>query len=69
MTNIKKLEDVIKKSGLKKGFLAESIGLSRQAFSKKCKNESLFTSEEIKGLCELLNITKLSEKEQIFFAK
>ena len=69
MTNKAKLEDLITKSGLKKTFIAESLGISRQAFLNKINNKSLFTSEEIDTLCKMLNVKSLTEKEKIFFAK
>lgn len=69
MTNTKELERIIKESGLKKSYIAKAINLSRQGFKNKCENKSPFTADEICGLCELLSITKLADKERIFFAK
>ena len=69
MTNTEELERLIVESGLKKSYIAKAINLSRQGFKNKCDNKSPFTSKEIIVLCELLNITKLTDKERIFFAK
>ena len=69
MTNTEELERIIAESGLKKSYIAKTLNLSRQGFKNKCENKSPFTSKEISGLCELLNITKLVDKEKIFFAK
>lgn len=69
MTNTAELEKIILQSGLKKSYIAQAIGLSRQGFKKKCDNKSPFTATEISLLCELLNITKLTDKERIFFVK
>ena len=69
MTNTVLLELLIKKSGLKKGYIAKVLGISRQALNKKIKNESLFTATEISLLCDLLKITSLKEKDKIFFAQ
>lgn len=69
MTNTEELEKRIEKSGLKKSYIAKALGLSRQGFKNKCINKSPFTSTEISILCELLSITKLADKELIFFAK
>ena len=68
MTNTKELERIIKDSGLKKSYIAKAIGLSRQGLKNKIENRSPFTSTEISGLCGLLKITSLKEKERIFFA-
>lgn len=69
MTNTAELERIIAESGLKKSYIAKAINLSRQGFKNKCENRSPFTSKEISGLCEILNIKELAEKERIFFAK
>ena len=67
MANTQYLEELICKSGKKKSYLAERIGCSRQYFYKKCNNEAPFTVNEANILCDELNVTKLSEKEKIFF--
>ncbi len=69
MTDTNALRDKIAKSGLKQGYIAEKLGLSSFGFANKLNNKSDFKSEEIKALCELLNITSLREKEAIFFAE
>lgn len=68
MTDTEKLEKKIEESGLKKAFIAEKLHLSRQGFANKCANKTPFNAEEIKILCVLLKIVKLSEKEKIFFS-
>ena len=67
MTDTQYLKKLIVESGKKKSYLAEKIGCSRQYFRMKCNNEAPFTVVEVNILCEELNITKLSEKEKIFF--
>jgi hypothetical protein len=67
LTDTQYLEKLIVESGKKKSYLAEKIGCSRQYFRMKCNNEAPFTVVEVNILCEELNITKLSEKEKIFF--
>lgn len=68
MTNTEELERLIDESGLKKSYIAKELKLSRQGFKNKCDNRSPFNTFEISILCDLLNITKLSDKEKIFFA-
>ena len=68
MTDTGMLNELIKGSGLKKGWIAEQLGLSYFGFQKKINNESQFKANEIKKLCELLNITSLKMREDIFFA-
>jgi hypothetical protein len=67
LTDTQYLEKLSVESGKKKSYLAEKIGCSRQYFRMKCNNEAPFTVVEVNILCEELNITKLSEKEKIFF--
>lgn len=69
MTDTKRLLEIIEQSGLRKGFIASKLGITTYGFQKKVENKSQFKAEEIKILCELLNITSLKEKENIFFAE
>ena len=66
MGDAKLLEEVIGKSGKKKGYLAEKIGVSRQTFSKKCKEPEMLTNLQVSILCDELNITKLTDRVKIF---
>lgn len=50
------LDDYIKKSGLRIGFIVEMLGISRQAFDKKRKGEVPFRAPEVYVLCDLLKI-------------
>lgn len=68
MLNIQYLDEWITKSGKKKDYLAEKLGITRQCFYRKCKGESDFSAKEIKILCYELGITRLADKEAIFFA-
>lgn len=69
MTNTELLENKIQKSGKKKTYLAEKLGLSLQGFRNCCKNVAEFKTGHIQVLCEELDISTLEEKEAIFFAK
>ncbi|MDR0925099.1 MAG: hypothetical protein LBN31_12210 [Hungatella sp.] len=68
MTDTVRLNDVIKKSGLKKRWIAAELGLSSYGFWRKINNENQFKAGEIKELCRLLKITSLKKKDEIFFA-
>lgn len=67
MTDTVRLKEEIKRSGLKKGWIALELGLSSYGFHRKINNESEFKAGEIKNLCQLLKITSLKKKEEIFF--
>lgn len=69
MTNTERLENIIEKSGLKKVHIAEKLGITTQALRNKIGNKSEFVPSEINVLCDLLGITKLQDKNDIFFAK
>jgi len=69
VTNTALLQDKIKLSGLKIGFIAQSIGISRQQFRKKVNNMVPFNQIEIEALCDVLRITSWKDKQAIFFAK
>lgn len=66
MGNAQHLEDAIKNSGKKKGYLADRIGISRQTFTKKCKDPSSFTNLQARVLCAELEINRLTDREKIF---
>lgn len=68
MTNTELLEAKIQASGKKKKYLAEKCGLTPQGFRNCCINKSEFKISHIKILCAELGITKLTEKEAIFYA-
>lgn len=67
MTNTEELERLISESGLKKQYIARSLGLSRQGLDNKIKNRSEFTTSQVNVLCFLLNIKSLKQKECVFF--
>lgn len=69
MVNTQYLEELIDKSGKSKTYLAKKLGCSRTYFYSKCKNEAPITTDEANILCDELNITKLAERDKVFFAK
>lgn len=60
------LNEAIKRSGLKSGFIAETLGISRQAFNNKCKGKTQFRKSEVYVMCDLLKLST-EESKQIFF--
>ena len=69
MTNTELLESKIKESGKKIGYLAQKVGLSYVGFRNCVTNKAEFKTSQVNILCDELGITKLSEKEAIFFSK
>lgn len=69
MNNTPLLEQKIKESGKKNKYLAEKVGLSYAGFRNCVTNKAEFKQSQIDILCNELSITRLSEKEAIFFAK
>ena len=68
MTNTALLEQYIEKSGYKKSFIAEQLGLTAYGFTLKVNNKSEFKASEMTTLCKLLKISK-RDKDAIFFAR
>ena len=68
MVDTQYLEEKIRASGKKKEHLAQMCGITRQSLTSKLKNKSAFTVDQVSVLCRELGITKLSEKDRIFFA-
>lgn len=67
MTNVYLLKKRIDASGLKIGYIANRLGISRQLLWKKINNITPFNQYEIDKLCTILKIETLEEKESIFF--
>ena len=59
------LDKYIEDSGLKVGYITDSLGISRQAFDKKRKGKVAFRASEVFVLCALLKIPD-AEKPKIF---
>lgn len=68
MTDRELLQDTITQSGLKKQYIAEQLGLSRQGLRLKLNGEHEFLETEMQKLCELLSLNK-QQRDRIFFAK
>lgn len=68
MTNVELLKEKVRDSGLKNPFIADKLGVSRAAWYNKLNGKSKFNAEQIKVLCEVLHITSLREREEIFFS-
>lgn len=61
-TNLKRL---IAESGLKISFIVQKINMDRSSFWQKLNNNKPFKEDEVKKLCELLNIP--SDKANLYF--
>lgn len=68
MTNTKLLEDAIERSGLKKGYIAERLGVSRASLINLINGSAEFRASQILVLCKLLNLTN-EQRDAIFFAE
>ena len=69
MTNTELLEKWILKSGKKKKYLAEKVGLSYAGFRNCLTNKAEFKTSQVKVLCEELGISNLKDKEAVFYAR
>lgn len=69
MTNTQLLNEIIKKSGLKKVYIAEKVGLTPPGLHNCVTGKSEFKASQINILCDLLGINDLELKEAVFFAE
>lgn len=69
MVNTKELTKLIDDSGLKREYIAKTIGISRQALYLKIQGDNDFTVREVSILCDMLGIRRLSDKDRIFFMR
>lgn len=65
MTNTTLLEQLIKDSGLKKGYLAEKAGMSQVWFRSCMVNEGEFRESQMKAIARELNFL---DKPKLFMA-
>lgn len=66
MTNVELLKRKFAESGYKLQFIAEQIGLTRQALHNRLAKGSDFTASEIMTLSKLLKLSA-AEQKAIFF--
>ncbi len=65
MTDTIRLREKIRLSGYKLSFVADKVGITRQALCNKINNKSDFRADEIQALYKLLGMTP-EEREAIF---
>lgn len=63
MTNVAMLKDIIEKSGLKKTFIADRLGLSYNGYLKKENGTNDFTAKEISLMKDLLRLSNKQVSE------
>ena len=66
MTNSALLREKISQSGLRMGYIADCMGISRASLYNKISNKREFKASEIMTLAKLLSLNRSQEKE-IFF--
>lgn len=69
MVDTQLLDERISASGKKKSYLADRLGITVQTLRRKMKNEFSFTTDEVTGLCDELDITDMSDLQLIFFKR
>lgn len=67
MTNTKLLEEAIEKSGLKKGKIAERLGISRAGLANLINGRAEFKVSQMLVLSDMLGLTD-AKRDAIFFA-
>ena len=60
------LDKAIEKSGLRSSYIAEKLGISRQAYNKKRTGKTAFRQSEVYVMCDLLRLNE-TEGSNIFF--
>ena len=65
MTNTEKPRIAIKCAGLKLGYIADNLGITRESLNMKMRNETEFKASEIVTLKRILNLTD-EERNDIF---
>lgn len=63
MTDVARLKDVIEKSGLKKVFIADKLGITYQGYLKKENGKTEFKAKEVSIMQTLLGLSTKEVKE------
>ena len=66
MTDTIEFEIALKRAGLTKKKVAQSLGISEMGLYQKVNNITEFKASEISKLYELLNLSNLAEQQKIF---
>ena len=69
MVNTEVLTDLVEKSGLKREYIAQRLGITRQTLTAKIAGESEFTVSEVRAICDVLQIKRLRDIDQLFFMR
>lgn len=67
MVNTELLNEKIEQSGLKPQFIIETLGITPNSFYRKKNNQIPFKAAEVYVLCDLLHISDVAEKTNIFY--
>jgi DNA-binding XRE family transcriptional regulator len=63
MTDVNRLKEVVRDSGLKKVYIAERLGITYQGYLKKENGENEFMASEIKTMQELFGLSAKDTRE------
>lgn len=69
LVNKNRLMGIIVSAGYTQTSFAREIGMNKDTFSLKINNKSDFKTGEIERICDVLHITKATDKVAIFLAK
>ena len=67
MTDTNAVRKIIKDKGLKYSYIAERIGITPYSLQLKIDNKREFTVTQVTKLCDLLHITSLTRRQELFF--
>ncbi len=67
MTNVKLLGEAIKKSGLRRRFIADEMGIGYDRFYKKITGKIEFKASEVKAIADILKLS-FDEMRAIFLS-
>lgn len=67
MTDTEEVKRIIKSKGLKYSFVAKTLGITSYTLQMKLENKREFTVTQVTMLCNLLHITSLTKRQELFF--
>lgn len=66
--NVNKLKGAIMSAGFNQRTLAKALGMSKNTVNAKINGKSRITMDEVDMICEVLSITDIKDKTEIFLS-
>lgn len=67
MTDTQAVKQIVREKGLKYSYLAKELGITYYSLKMKIENKTEFTTSQVTKMCNLLDISSLTKRQELFF--